>query len=355
MYRKAAVEFVTVGSHCLGGSTPVVIAEAGVNHDGDVAKAHALIDVAADAGSSSVKFQTFDADLLVATDAAATPYQQQATGQASQSDMLKALSLPREAWLELAQHARERGLLFLSTPFDVASADLLIGLGVPALKVPSGELTNLGFIRHLATLGVPLLLSTGMGTADEVGQALEAAAGAPGRALFHCVSAYPAPAQDCNLTAIAAMQARFDVPVGWSDHTLGSTSAVVAAALGARIFEKHFTLDSTAAGPDHAASLEPDQLASYIQDINTAVAMLGDGVKRRMPSEEENAPLVRRSWHVVADVPAGHVLTATDVMALRPESGITAAHNVLGLVTTRPLAAGEALAADAVTGDADTF
>lgn len=343
------MELVTIGDHRLGGEQPFVIAEAGVNHDGDIAKAHALIEVAAQVGAGSVKFQTFEASSLVAENAESTPYQQRATGSSSQSDMLKALSLPREAWRELSEHAAELNLLFLSTPFDLASADLLLELGVPALKVPSGELTNLGFIRSLAGLGVPLLLSTGMGSLDEVAAALEAAAAAPSRALFHCVSAYPAPFEDCNLLAIPAMAEKFGIPVGWSDHTAGSTAAIAAAALGSRIFEKHFTLDSTAPGPDHAASLEPDELATYIRDIDDAVRMLGDGNKRRMPSEFENAPLVRRSWHLRAEVPAGHVLTADDLIALRPESGVSVAVDIVGRATTRALAAGEALTADAIT------
>jgi len=343
------VEFVTIGNHLLGGDQPFVIAEAGVNHDGDVAKAHALIDVAAQSGAGSVKFQTFEASSLVAENAASTPYQERATGSTSQSAMLQALSLPRDAWRELSDHATELNLVFLSTAFDLASADLLLDLGVPALKVPSGELTNLEFIRRLAALGVPLLISTGMGSLDEVGAALDAAAAAPSRALFHCVSAYPAPFEDCNLMAIPAMAAKFDVPVGWSDHTHGSTAAVASAALGARIFEKHFTLDKTAPGPDHAASLEPDELTTYVRDIDAAVQMLGDGQKRRMPSEVENAPLVRRSWHLRHDVPAGHVLTADDLIALRPETGISVAIDVIGRTTTRPVVGGEALPSDAVS------
>lgn len=345
------MELITIGDHLLGGESPFVIAEAGVNHDGDVAKAHRLITVAAQAGAGSVKFQTFEANSLVAESASAAPYQKRATGSSTQSEMLQALSLPREAWRELSDHAREAGLLFLSTPFDLASADLLLELGVPALKVPSGELTNLAFIRRLAEFGVPLLISTGMGSLDEVGAALDAASAAPGRALFHCVSAYPAPFEDCNLGAIPAMAAKFDVPVGWSDHTNGSTAAVAAAALGARIFEKHFTLDSTAPGPDHAASLEPDELAAYVRDVDAAVRMLGDGVKRRMPSEFENAPLVRRSWHARRDLPAGHVIAEDDVIALRPEAGISVAVEIVGRSTTRPVPAGEAVAADAVTAE----
>jgi N,N'-diacetyllegionaminate synthase len=339
---------ITIGQHVLGGERPFVIAEAGVNHDGDVAKAHALIDVARDAGADAVKFQTFEASALVAENAASAPYQRRATGSSTQSEMLQALSLPRDAWQELSDHSREIGLLFLSTPFDLSSADLLLELGVPALKVPSGELTNLEFIRRLAGLGVPLLISTGMGSLDEVEVALEAAAAAPDRALFHCVSAYPAPAEDCNLRAIPRMAERFDVAVGWSDHTVGSTAAIAAAALGARLFEKHFTLDATADGPDHAASLEPQELRRYISEIHTAVEMLGDGSKRRMPSERENAPLVRRSWHARHALPAGHVLTQDDVVALRPESGVSVAVSVVGRSTTRVIAAGEALGRDAI-------
>ncbi|WP_243063534.1 N-acetylneuraminate synthase family protein [Humibacter sp. RRB41] len=345
------METITVGNHLLGGDLPFVIAEAGVNHDGDVAKAHTLIDVAAEAGAGSVKFQTFEASSLVAENTSSAPYQERATGSSSQSELLQALSLPRSAWRELSDHASEKGLLFLSTPFDLASADLLLELGVPALKVPSGELTNLAFIRRLAELGVPLLISTGMASLDEVGAALEAAAAAPGRALFHCVSAYPAPFEDCNLLAIPAMAEQFDVPVGWSDHTAGSTAAVASAALGARIFEKHFTLDSTAPGPDHAASLEPEELAEYISDVSTAVQMLGDGKKRRMPSEFENAPLVRRSWHVRRDLPAGHVISTDDVIALRPETGVSVAVDIVGRTTTRAVATGDALVPDAVTAE----
>ncbi|GAA4165624.1 N-acetylneuraminate synthase [Gryllotalpicola daejeonensis] len=342
------MDSVTIGNHQLGGETPFVIAEAGVNHDGDVRKAHALIDVAAEAGAGSVKFQTFEAAALVAESASAAPYQQRATGSSTQAEMLQALSLPRSAWRELSDHARERGLLFLSTPFDLGSAELLLDLEVPALKVPSGELTNVGFIRRLAELGVPLLISTGMGDADEVEAALDAAAAAPGRILFHCVSAYPAPVDDCNLAAIPAMAAQFDVPVGWSDHTQGSTAAIAAAALGSRVFEKHFTLDSTAPGPDHAASLEPDELASYVRDVDTAVRMLGDGRKRRMPSELENAPLVRRSWHATRDLAAGLVLGADDVIGLRPESGISVSVDIVGRTLVRAVAAGVALDTDAV-------
>lgn len=334
---------VELGGHLLGGDEPFVIAEAGVNHDGDVAKAHALIDVAARAGAGSVKFQTFEPAAVVAAGTAAAPYQKAATGSSSQVDILQSLALPRAAWLELAEHASEQGLVFLSTPFDLASAEMLVALGVPALKVPSGELTNTPFIARLAEYGVPLLISTGMGSIDEVAAAVAAASAAPGLMLFHCVSAYPAPPEDCNLRAIPALAEQFDVPVGWSDHTPGAEAALAAAALGARVFEKHLTLDRTAPGPDHAASLEPDELAGYVASIASVIRMLGDGRKRLMPSEAENAPLVRRSWHATRDLTVGSILGVGDVVALRPETGIPVSVDVQGWVVNAPVAAGVAL------------
>ncbi|HEV7189321.1 MAG TPA: N-acetylneuraminate synthase family protein [Blastococcus sp.] len=329
----------------IGGDVPFVIAEAGVNHDGDVAAAHRLIDIAAGAGADAVKFQTFAPTSLVSSGAGTTPYQQRAGGVQTQAEMLAALTLPRDAWIALSRHARDSGLIFLSTPFDLDSAELLAELGVPALKTGSGELTNLPFLRALAAFGLPLLISTGMANWDEVDSAVAAASGAD-IALFHCVSAYPAPLEECNLRVVPAMRERFGVPVGWSDHTLGLTTAVAAAALGARLFEKHFTFDSSAPGPDHAASLEPDQLRAYVSTVHDAVAALGDGVKRRVASEEENAPLVRRSWHARRDLPAGTVLEEADIVDLRPETGISVAVDVTGCPLSRFVAAGRPIGPD---------
>lgn len=327
----------------IGGDVPFVIAEAGVNHDGHVGTAHRLIAIAAESGADAVKFQTFAPESLVAADAGTTPYQQRAGSGLTQAEMLAALTLPREAWRDLRDDARERGLLFLSTPFDLQSAELLLDLGVPALKVGSGELTNLPFLRALADLGLPMLISTGMANWAEVDGAVAATGEAAGIALFHCVSAYPAPTDQCNLRVLPAMMQRYDVPVGWSDHTLDATTAVAAAALGARLFEKHFTLDSSAPGPDHAASLEPDRFRAYVATIHAAVASLGDGTKRRVASEEENAPLVRRSWHARNDLVPGTTLTAEDVVALRPESGISVAVDIAGARVARFVPAGQAL------------
>ena len=324
----------------------VVIAEAGVNHDGDLALAHRLVDVAAEAGADAVKFQTFDPAQLVSAAASATPYQRERGGAVDQRSLLDALTLPTSAWVELRDHADERGITFLSTPFDLASAHLLVDLGVPALKVSSGELTNTPFLAELASLGVPLLVSTGMGDDDEVDAAVAACAAAPGLVLFHCVSAYPAPLADCNLRAIPAMAQRHGIPVGWSDHAPGVTSALGAVALGAAVLEKHFTTDRTRPGPDHAASLEPGELADYVQQCRGLAAALGDGRKQRMPSERENAPLVRRSWHAARALAAGEVLAAHDVVLLRPEGGAPPGLDLVGVTVVSAVAAGEPVRLD---------
>jgi len=320
-----------------------VIAEAGVNHNGDLALAHELIDVAAKAKADAVKFQTFNPEKLVSSTAASTPYQRDRGAATDQRSLLDSLTLPQTAWAELQSHAREQGLTFLSTPFDLDSAEMLVGLDLPALKVSSGELTNLPFLRALSSLGVTLLVSSGMGSAQEVADAVEACAEAPGLILFHCVSAYPAPIEECNLRAIPAMASAHGVPVGWSDHTPGLTTALGAVALGASILEKHFTTDRTLPGPDHQASLEPDELAEYVSATKVLAKGLGDGVKRRMPSEVENAALVRRSWHAAADLPAGTVLAEAHLALLRPEGGVSPAVDIRGRSLARDVTAGSPL------------
>jgi N,N'-diacetyllegionaminate synthase len=317
-----------------------VIAEAGVNHNGDLALAHRLVDVAADSGADAVKFQTFDPAKLVSAAAASTPYQRRLGGSPDQRSLLNALTLPSKAWVELRDHATEVGITFLSTPFDLDSAEMLAGLGLPALKVSSGELTNLPFLRSLATLGVTMLVSTGMGDAEEVAAAVEACAHAPGLVLFHCVSAYPAPIEECNLLAIPAMAQAHGVPVGWSDHTPGLTTALGAVALGASVLEKHFTTNRNLPGPDHQASLEPQALTEYVSAARLLALGLGDGVKRRMPSEVENAALVRRSWHAATDLAAGTALGDAHLALLRPEGGVSPAVDIRGRVVARAVGAG---------------
>ncbi|HEX2163260.1 MAG TPA: N-acetylneuraminate synthase family protein [Thermoanaerobaculia bacterium] len=337
---------IAVGARRVGPGEPcLVIAEAGVNHDGDPALAHRLVDVAAAAGADAVKFQTFRPEGLVSDEAAAAPYQRR-SGAVSQREMLARLTLPESAWAELAAHAGERGLLFLSTAFDLASLDLLLAVGVSALKAPSGELDNLPFLAELARRGLPLLVSTGMGTLDEVAAAVDAAAAAPGLALLHCVTAYPAPVEESNLLAIPAMAGRFGVPVGWSDHTEGSVTAVAAVALGAAVLEKHFTTDRRRPGPDHAASAEPDELAAYVAAVRAAEASLGDGIKRPVPSERENLRFARRSHHAARELAPGETIAAADVALLRPADGLPPAAKVVGRVVARPVAAGRPLCAE---------
>lgn len=330
-----------IGDRVVEQGGPVyVIAEAGVNHNGDVRLAHDLVDVAAQCGADAVKFQTFDPAQLVAASAAATPYQQQ-RGAVDQRSLLDALTLPERAWSELQQHAQDAGIAFLSTPFDLGSARLLAGLGLPAMKVSSGELTNLPMLRELSELGLTLLVSTGMGDADEVAAAVGACQAAPGLILFHCVSSYPAPDDQCNLRAIAALSQAHQVPVGWSDHTVGATTAVAAVALGAPILEKHITTDCTLPGPDHPASMEPADFAGYVQAVHATRAALGDGVKRRMPAEVENAVLVRRSWHAATDLAVGATIAPADVVALRPEGGLPPGVELVGRRVRMALATGD--------------
>ncbi|GAB3532820.1 N-acetylneuraminate synthase [Arthrobacter tecti] len=334
-------ESIKFGHHSLGLNEDVfIIAEAGVNHDGDVAIAHQLIDIAADTGANAVKFQTFRPAALVTAGAATTPYQKKAGFSESQSEMLTRLTLPDAAWEELKQHCDERAITFLSTPFDVASAEMLARIGVPGLKIGSGELTNVPFLRTIAELGIPLIVSTGMGSVDEIHEALEATANAPATVLLHCVSAYPAPLGEANLLAIPAMRREFRTEIGWSDHTPGAVTAIAATALGATLLEKHITTDRERNGPDHRASLEAAQFADYVSDVRAAKESLGDGRKRRMPSEEDNAHLVRRSYHTVRSIPQGAVITEEDVAVLRPEGGMKPSAQVVGAVAVRDLPAG---------------
>jgi N-acetylneuraminate synthase len=307
------------------GAPCLIIAEAGVNHNGEPALAHALIDTAAEAKADAVKFQTFRADRLALPSAPKAAYQKR-NGEVgeSQLEMLRRLELPDGVVRELVAHCREKRILFLSSPFDEESADFLDGLGMPAFKVPSGELTNSPFLRHLACKGKPLIVSTGMADMDEVGTAVEVirAAGAPSFALLHCVSAYPADPADCNLRAIAALEQAFGVPVGWSDHTTGIDIAVAAVALGATILEKHFTTDRALPGPDHRASLEPGELADLVTAVRRVERALGSGVKRPAASESDTASVARKSLVAVRDLAAGTVVSATDLAARRPGTGL---------------------------------
>lgn len=326
-----------------------VIAEAGVNHNGDVALAHKLVDVASDAGADAVKFQTFDPKKLVSDSAAMAAYQVANTGKTeTQAAMLERLVLPKAAHEELQQHARERKITFLSSPFDEGSADFLEELGVPAFKVASGELTNHPFIAHLARKKRPLLISTGMAEIVEVAEAIAVTEdnGRPPLALFHCVTNYPAAPSDSNLLAMRTMQSAFGWPVGWSDHTEGVAVSLAAVSMGACLIEKHYTLDRSMPGPDHKASLSPQELKELVAGIRLAEAVRGDGMKKPRASEIPLIAAARKSLHAAAALPAGHVLREQDLIALRPGTGMSPARirAVVGRTLARAVAQGQLLA-----------
>lgn len=338
-----------IGVRVIGEEAPVfIVAEAGVNHNGDLALARQLVDVAAEAGADAVKFQTFRSEALVSRNAPKAAYQREAGGAGGdQLEMLARLELTLDQHAELREHCTTRGILFFSTPFDEASADALEALGVPLFKLPSGEIINHPFLRHVATKGKPIILSTGMSTLAEVAAAVSAirAAGDPPLALLHCLSAYPAPAAEMNLRAIDTLRGRFGCPVGLSDHTLGLEVAVAAVARGATIVEKHFTLDKGLPGPDHRASLDPGELQALVSAIRTVEAALGDGEKRPMPSELDTRRVARKSLVAVRPIRAGEQLTADLVAIKRPGTGIPPGDlpRVLGRTVRRDLAADEVI------------
>lgn len=310
----------------IGDLHPVfIIAEAGVNHNGDLDMALRLIDAAAAAKADAVKFQTFSTERLVTRRAPKAAYQKQTTdNQENQYAMLKRLELSRSDHERLLAHAQDQGITFLSTPFDHASADLLIELGVPAIKIGSGELTNLPLLEHVARQGQAIILSTGMaylGEVEEAVRCIQAHSDAP-LILLHCVSNYPAHEADVNLRAMLTMRQALGLPVGYSDHTLGMTMPIAAVALGACAIEKHFTLDRSLPGPDHRASLEPDEIQAMVQAIRDVEAALGDGIKRPTTGELDTARVARRSVVSQVDIPAGTEITTQMLAIKRPGTGI---------------------------------
>jgi N,N'-diacetyllegionaminate synthase len=320
---------ITADSPCF------IIAEAGVNHNGDLALAKQLVLAAKESGADAVKFQTFQAKHLVTADAPQAEYQAKNSGVTeSQFDMLKRLELPLEAFAELNRYCQELGILFMSTAFDEESSDFLAGLGMPIFKIPSGELTNLPLLRHIARHGKPMIVSTGMGTLDEVAEAVETirAAGNDDITVLHCVSNYPAPPESVNLRAMDAMRAALGVPIGYSDHTMGIEASVIAVAAGAKVIEKHFTLDCEMPGPDHKASLEPADLAEMVRSIRRVEILLGSGLKQPSEAELAVAKIVRRSVVAQTPIPAGTTITEDMLVLRRPGTGIPPAkfHEVPG-------------------------
>jgi N,N'-diacetyllegionaminate synthase len=326
----------------------LIIAEAGVNHNGDMALAKALIDAAAAAGADLVKFQTFSASRLVAPGALKADYQSRTTDAAeSQHAMLRRLELSPEMHRTLIAHCNARGIPFFSTGFDVESIDLLLSLGMDRFKVPSGELTNLPYLRHIGGFGKPVMLSTGMATLGEVEWAIDVLerAGTPRARItvLHCNTEYPTPMVDVNLRAMVSMRDAFGVEVGYSDHTPGIEVAIAAVALGATVIEKHFTTDRSLPGPDHAASLEPDELTAMVKAIRNIETALGDGIKRPTASEARNKDVARKSIVAGRAIRAGETLDAGNLVVKRPGSGISPMRwdEVVGRVARRDYAVDE--------------
>jgi N-acetylneuraminate synthase len=302
-----------------------VIAEAGVNHNGSLDLALQLVDAAKASGADAVKFQTFRANQIATRSAHKAPYQERTTANSeSQFEMLRRLQLDAAAHRSLINHCRKIGIQFLSSPFDMQSVDLLASMDVPLYKVPSGEITNLPFLQHIAHKGRPVILSTGMSTLGEVEEALQVllAAGATHLTLLHCVTEYPAPYAEVNLRAMQTLKSAFGLPVGYSDHTSGIEIAIAAVALGAEVIEKHFTLDRSLPGPDHSASLEPIELQQMVTAIRHVEAALGTGIKAPAPCELPNISVARKSVVAARTLPTGHQLAPGDLEIKRPGNGL---------------------------------
>ena len=306
----------------------LIIAEAGVNHNGDLDLAKQLINAAADAGADLVKFQTFNANRQVTRTAKKADYQTQTTSSTeSQHAMLRRLELTEEMHHQLIAHCLTQNIGFLSTGFDIESVDLLVSLGQECFKIPSGEITTLPFLRHIASNGKPIILSTGMATLGEIEAAIEVLeqTGTPRVkvTILHCTTEYPTPMNEVNLRAMQSIHAAFDVAVGYSDHTEGIEIAIAAVAMGASVIEKHFTLDRTFPGPDHRASLEPAELKAMVTAIRNIEIALGDGIKRLTPSEARNKPVARKSLVASRAISIGEMFTAENLTTKRPGTGIS--------------------------------
>jgi N-acetylneuraminate synthase len=302
-----------------------IIAEAGVNHNGSIQIARKLIDQAKNAGADAVKFQTFKTEKLVTQKAHKAEYQKRTTAATeSQFDMIKRLELSENDHVELMSYCKEKKIEFLSSPFDLDSADLLFRLGVQRFKIPSGEITNPAYLEEIARKGKPLILSTGMSSLAEVAEALDVifSVGNHQVCLLHCVTEYPAPFNEINLRAMQTMKAAFQVPVGYSDHTPGIEIPLAAVALGAEVIEKHFTLDRGMEGPDHKASLEPGELAMMIQAIRHVEQALGNGFKNPAPCELKNIAIARKSVVAARPIRKGEALSSDSITVKRPGNGI---------------------------------
>jgi N,N'-diacetyllegionaminate synthase len=325
----------------------LIIAEAGVNHNGDINLAKKLIDVAAEAGVDYVKFQTFKASKLVSSDARKADYQNQNTNNSTESqfDMLQRLEISEEQHYELVAYCKTRNIKFLSTAFDLESLDFLKKLGIDLFKIPSGELTNLPYLEKIGTLADSIILSTGMSSLSEIEETVSVLRANPKAqiSILHCNTEYPTPFSDVNLLAMNSLKEYFNTQVGYSDHTIGIEVPIAAVALGATIIEKHFTLDRTMEGPDHAASIEPEELKQMVIAIRNIERALGSEVKQASSSEMKNISIARKSIHLSRSMNAGEILKKEDFEMLRPGDGISPMkyHELIGRTLIKSLPKGQ--------------
>ena len=305
-----------------------IIAEAGVNHNGDIKLAKKLIDVAVEAGVDAVKFQTFKAENLVSKKASKADYQKKnTTSSESQFEMIKKLELDIDTHIELINYCKQKNVLFLSTPFDHDSIDVLFDLGMQIFKIPSGEITNLPYLRHIGRFNKKVILSTGMANIGEIEDAIEVLTGSGtylnNLSILHANTEYPTPMEDVNLNAMNTIGNTFKVNYGYSDHTLGIEIPIAAVAMGATIIEKHFTLDNTMEGPDHKASLEPAELKSMVKSIRNIELALGNGIKKASNSEKKNIIIARKSIIAKCNIAKGEIFSENNITIKRPGNGIS--------------------------------
>lgn len=324
----------------------LIIAEAGVNHNGSLELAKKMADVAKAAGADIVKYQTAKPELVISTFAEKAEYQKEQTGAGeSQLDMVRKIHFGFEAHRELQAYCESIGIAYLSTPFDLDSIDFLESLGMPIFKIPSGEITNLPYLEKVAALHKPVILSTGMSELSEVGDALRILqeGGAGEVTILHCNTEYPTPLKDANVRAMLDIHAHFGTPVGFSDHTLGLAAPLAAVALGAVVIEKHFTLDKNMEGPDHKASMDPAELAALVKAIRETELVLGSGHKAVTDSERKNKAVARKSIVAIKPIQKGEVLSEENLYVKRPGSGISPMrwHEVLGTRAVRDFAPDE--------------
>jgi len=325
---------------------PLIIAEAGVNHNGSLATALQLVEVAKECGADLVKFQTYSLDEMVSVGAPLAPYQSAQGSEVDQMELLSKLSLSESDFRVIKEYSDEVGIEFLSTAFDVESFEFLVRLGIKRVKIPSGEITNFPLLRCVADSGLPVIMSTGMADSSEVSAALEVVSRGPGLeeiTLLQCVTAYPTPDAEANVLAMSTIASEFGCAVGYSDHTLGSLASILAVSLGASVIEKHVTLDRALPGPDHQASVDPAGFRRFVDDIERACVVLGSGVKEPSLSELENLVAARKSVCFRRSVVSGSIIQEADLVSRRPGNGVSPMEwmSIVGSVARRDFKAGE--------------